>query len=234
MKTTSNKFQSCRFTLIELLVVIAIIAILAAMLLPALSAARERARAADCVNRLKQIGLGTNMYVQDYHEYYPKAYMYSGVGWPQGYVNMKYVSRLNDFVCPSMSGVKPEDKQSNGYAYSYSYSHYGINYNSIGSGQRESQGDVPARLSQIADPSATVFSADTVIESTSNGSYLLYDAYGKNTGAVHPRHSSVANILWCDGHVTGEAGKDPAYMYSNVLGSYRNVNDTSASKWDRY
>jgi prepilin-type N-terminal cleavage/methylation domain-containing protein len=63
------------FTLIELLVVIAIIAILAAILFPVFAQAREKARAITCVSNLKQIGLGLVMYVQDYDETMPAAFI---------------------------------------------------------------------------------------------------------------------------------------------------------------
>jgi prepilin-type N-terminal cleavage/methylation domain-containing protein/prepilin-type processing-associated H-X9-DG protein len=59
------------FTLIELLVVIAIIAILAAILFPVFAQAREQARKTQCVNNMKQAGLGVQMYIQDYDETYP-------------------------------------------------------------------------------------------------------------------------------------------------------------------
>jgi prepilin-type N-terminal cleavage/methylation domain-containing protein len=92
--------RSSGFTLVEILVVIAIIAILAAMLLPALSGARERARRTSCINNLRQFSAAYEMYAEDYYERFPDrpVALYAST---TDTVYPKYLKSPQVFWCPS-------------------------------------------------------------------------------------------------------------------------------------
>ena len=112
-KRDLNMVPACRrvkvtFTLIELLVVIAIIAILAAMLMPALQQAREKGRSASCLNQMKQIASVIQMYTGDFKNYYPFLDGQTGKTWDNwGWKIAPYLGFKKDdpfpklYFCPS-------------------------------------------------------------------------------------------------------------------------------------
>ena len=213
--------RSKSFTLIELLVVIAIIAILAAMLLPALSQAREKARAISCVNNQKQVSLAILLYADDNDETMMKYYY----GPPVPSSENSWYERVDDYTsttdvlqCPSLNEYVP--------AYGANWRHviaYETEFSSLGR---------DTKLGMYKRPTSDMMICDSHNGTTGEGSSgysAVYCPHCYSTPpyslvnfAVSSRHSNGANCSFVDGHVEWartprilSTGADSMWAHSN-------------------
>jgi prepilin-type N-terminal cleavage/methylation domain-containing protein/prepilin-type processing-associated H-X9-DG protein len=191
------KRQKYGFTLIELLVVIAIIAILAAILFPVFARARENARRASCQSNLKQIGMATMMYTQDYDDHmYASSRGYSSE--PTIYDYMEpYLKSKQVLVCPSISAL-PDT--------SYGYNYWNFCPFGISSATTLSRIQSPAQTVMITDSTSwfdLIYSPAFWIEprGTGAGQSTGVDVPAYKHGNVSARHLNTVGVLWADGHV---------------------------------
>jgi prepilin-type N-terminal cleavage/methylation domain-containing protein/prepilin-type processing-associated H-X9-DG protein len=216
------------FTLIELLVVIAIIAILAALLLPVLSRAKQRAWAISCSSDLKQISLGMRMFADDNLEHFPQSG--GSIGWnmvdPNSPSNAwmqqicPYVVNTNVYRCPGNAQLPPQNRSPFNY------------FNGVRAAYVQA-GDLaaPVDARQILLPAAYVLSGDTI----DNGLFFATndadkDDYSQNcvggtvngTPAVQwQAHYGGQQLLFADGHVRWFRGydtNDMTFRYDSVHG----------------
>jgi prepilin-type N-terminal cleavage/methylation domain-containing protein/prepilin-type processing-associated H-X9-DG protein len=197
-RTSATGRHRRAFTLIELLVVIAIIAILAAMLLPAFSRGKESARATQCLNHMRQLGLAVRLYAEDHGDEFPRS-QHSAFGhgqFPWERAVAPFLGSTTTLWTNLLEGLYhcPSDRRTTPWSYGLNvYYELGPNDDYFGKPQTW------RRTVQVPRPSATILFA----ENNSTADHIMPNFWASPADTVDvakQRHGRRANYTFADGH----------------------------------
>ena len=222
-----------RFTIIELFIVISIIAILAAMLLPALNSARRKAQTISCRGNLKQIGQAFSMYAGENKDHYPVGTYDAGFtplnSWVVSVKEQLHIRgdipRNSAFACPTQLPFHPNK------VYSENNISYGVYYQDRApfAWGRDFKTYPGCKAGSVKMPSRIIGAADSRSGNTGNQRYLGRFELS-STYYVSLRHAKKANAVFLDGHLGSVSLFDSCLrLHTGIPWAYDGVRENPAS-----